>query len=580
MTATLDVIDSYLSLNSAQYAQVPIGATRNATKGNGTNLYGTIPTWTVTAGPYEIEFDVVFPTTTVGSIKVFFDSADANNRTLFYLSATGALRFSGATTMYVDGVAAADNSVSQPLDGAVHHIKLVNTGTVTVQNIGKKYDNTYYYTGAMFNLRLTDVNNSANSRFYPMDSLKSDDVAATGSHDIIYSSASLGSNLVPNWITTFTDAGTTSTVSNGVLTAVCTDGASDRVEIPVSGLTIGKQYLYEIECEKVGSTPNATIDGATWGEENWNGITWTTAKTWRKLVTATATSGVCRIYAGQNTGVGAAAGDTIKIRSVSIREAPNAGLWYNRTSSNQLGQFAEQSGSAAKVGIWYNRTNGDVVTVYPDAIKPSDEFYLACKFKVNSEAGKTTPRYFILGTGSGSNDAYFFRVAPGSSTASLFFFNGASSTVASKTITGLNILDGNSHTVVFRATTSGGTLYFDDAANISTGTHTARTKAINTLTINPAGDSVVQDVFYFFIYNNLTTEDITALMQGANPETVGTIRQGYNLNGNGNEVNGGNVLTLYNAPTFVRSSLFPRLVDRMIRHNMTGSIIGSVVSTG
>lgn len=576
----LELTDLTTPANSRFYPLNEDFSNKKISPGNGTNQYGTIPTWTVTAGPYEIEFDVVFPTTTVGSIKVFFDSADANNRTFFYLSATGALRFSGATTMYVDGVAAADNSVSQPLDGAVHHIKLVNTGTVTVQNIGKKYDNTYYYTGAMFNLRLTDVNNSANSRFYPMDSLKSDDVAVTGSHDIIYSSASLGSNLVPNWITTFTDAGTTSTVSNGVLTAVCTDGASDRVEIPVSGLTIGKQYLYEVECEKVGSTPNATIDGATWGEENWNGITWATTKTWRKLITATATSGVCRIYAGQNTGVGAAAGDTIKIRSVSIREAPNAGLWYNRTSSNQLGQFAEQSGSAAKVGIWYNRTSGDVVTVYPDAIKPGEEFYFAIKYKVtdvSQNSGYNNP--FSIGRrASGAYSSISLYLPESNGRFYVDPYNGLTRTTASgipgKTI-GVTHLDGLTHVAVVRLKADGSYEFWTDTDTPKyTGVPNSQLAyAMDVINLNGYANATTGSVsrmginfYYVYLYSSLSAGDITALMQGANPETVGTIRQGYNLNGNGNEKNGGNPLVLYGSPEYVKER-------RKSKHNTVESIV-------
>lgn len=535
----IDKLNSYIQFNSTQYAQAPIGATRVATKGNGTNLYGTIPAWAATN--WEIEFDVQFPTTTMSDKKVLDGDATGVNKIDFATNTGSKITFGAVvTSCTMDGVAVATNTVTHPLDGAVHHIKLTGTVAVSVGTLLTRYSKDQKWSSAiLFNLRLTDLDTPANSRFYPMDSLKSDDVGSTGSHDIIYSNASLGSNLVPNWITTFTDAGTTSTISNGVLTAVCTDGASDRIEIPVSDLTIGKQYLYEVECEKVGSTPNATIDGATWGEENWNGITWSTPKTWRKVITATATSGICRIYVGQNTGVGAAAGDTIRIRSVSIREAPNAGLWYNRTS-------------------------GNVVTVYPDAIKPGEEFYFAIKYKVTdvSQNGGYNNPFSIGRRASGAYSCISLYFPESNGRLYVDPYNGTARTTGSGImgkVMGVTHLDGLTHIAVVRLKTDGSYEFWVDADTPKyTGVPNSQLAyAMDVINLNGYANATTGSVskmginfHYVYLYSALSAGDITALMQGADPESVGTIRQGYNLNGNGNEVNGGNALTLYGSPTF------------------------------
>lgn len=64
LVAAIDVVNTYLSMTSAQYAQATIGA-RIASKGDGTEFYGTIPAWTATN--WEVELDVIFPTTYPGT---------------------------------------------------------------------------------------------------------------------------------------------------------------------------------------------------------------------------------------------------------------------------------------------------------------------------------------------------------------------------------------------------------------------------------------------------------------------------------------------------------------------------------
>jgi len=144
-------------------------STRLATKGNGTNLYGTIPTWTATN--WEIEFDVVFPTTLASTTQLFLDSNNETDRRYFFLGPTGNMRFFGGQTCTVDGVAITTDTVPHPVDGAVHHVKMAATGLVVkIGKILSKFNVTLpILNGSIFNLRLTDLTTSANSRFYPMD---------------------------------------------------------------------------------------------------------------------------------------------------------------------------------------------------------------------------------------------------------------------------------------------------------------------------------------------------------------------------------------------------------------------------
>jgi len=265
MSTTLEVIDSYLSLDATQYAQAPIGATRLATKGNGTNLYGTIPTWTATN--WEIEFDVVFPTTLLTAITNIIDTDSAAiNRTTLYTT-SGKLRWLvnsvvGAGTVKLDGITITHDTVAIPTDGDVHRITIRAAVNIAVGTALAKYDTTNYTTASIFNLRLTDLGTPANSRFYPMD-----EAYHTSSPVMLDSLTGLGTNLVPDWATTLASINTTTSLVNGKLTVVGLTGVSNRIEIPTSGLTIGKVYLLEVDCNKVGATANATIDGATWGED-------------------------------------------------------------------------------------------------------------------------------------------------------------------------------------------------------------------------------------------------------------------------------------------------------------------------
>ena len=414
MTATLDVIDSYLSLNSTQYAQAPIGATRVATKGNSTNLYGTIPAWTATN--WEIEFDIVFPTSYSGSLQTVLDAPTASNRANFNISATtGYLQFGASVTATLDGVSVIAGTTAHPLDGAVHHIKYTGNTLRDFGTLLRSYSLSNTSSAAIFNLRLTDLDTPANSRFYPMDG----------------------------------------------------DGSSSVI---------------------------------------------------------------------------------------------------TDTSAN------------AQHGTWYNRTSGNVVTVYPDAIKPGEEFYFAIKYKVtdvSKNSGYNNP--FSIGRrASGAYSCISLYLPESNGRFYVDPYNGLSRTTGSGIMGkdfGETHLDGLTHIAVVRLKTDGSYEFWTDSDTPKyTGVPNSQLAyAMDVINLNGYANATTGSIsrmginfHYVYLYSALSGADITALMQGANPETVGTIRQGYNLNGNGNEVNGGNALTLYSAPAFVRSAFMPKLVDSIV----------------
>jgi len=146
-------------------------AIRLATKGNGTNLYGTIPTWTATN--WEVEFDVVFPTTLITSgTKVLLQSPTLTNSfQLNTYTGNGCIRLlsiNGVADLYLDGVSIVSNTVTAPIDGAVHTLKLVGSGLIELSGIYRYFTNSLHFSGSIFNLSLKDLSNSSNSRFYPM----------------------------------------------------------------------------------------------------------------------------------------------------------------------------------------------------------------------------------------------------------------------------------------------------------------------------------------------------------------------------------------------------------------------------
>ena len=412
----MSTINSFLQLDSSQYAQAPIGATRVATKGNGTNLYGTIPDWTATN--WEIEFDVQFPTTAMNDKKILDGDVTGVNKVDFAVISGGKMSYNAAVVSSgtIDGVAFTSTVTAHPLDGAVHHIKLVGNTAVSVGTLLTRYSRDQKWSSAiLFNLRLTDLDTPANSRFYPMN--------GDGS------------------------------------SAVITD-----------------------------------------------------------------------------------------------------------TSAN------------AQHGTWYNRTSGDVVTVYPDAIKPGQEFWFAFKYKVTDVSQNGGYNYLLsLGTKASAKSMYSVYLPESNGQFGIDQYNNTVRAVVhyGKDF-GATHLDGDEHTAVVHVKTDGSFDYWVDSTSPTYSSGTAAIAyAIDNLNLggyrsgsDAATAKMGANIHYAYLYSALSAGDITALMQGANPESVGTIRQGYDLNGNGNEKNGGNPLVLYGNPSFVVSGS-----PRKSKHNTVESIV-------
>ena len=107
--------------------------------------------------------------------------------------------------------------------------------------------------------------------------------------------------------------GVTKTLSNGALVLTAQDGNADRGEWALSGLDVGQSYLFEIEAEATG--PSAFFYSFTWGSVEETPIT--TRQTYSQEIVATATSGVCRIYAASS----GSAGDTVSVYRISVKRA-------------------------------------------------------------------------------------------------------------------------------------------------------------------------------------------------------------------------------------------------------------------
>ena len=170
----MSTINSFLQLDSSQYAQVPIGATRVATRGNTSgNCYGTITPWVATSD-WTVEFDVIFAPTAVGD-RYFLDApSDGSNRFALYTNTSGKLQWTALAevTVYVDDVQITNSAWSHPTDGVIRKVKIVGVGRqVGFGTILSRYSNTQNSGSILFNLRLTDLTTPANSRFYPMNSL-------------------------------------------------------------------------------------------------------------------------------------------------------------------------------------------------------------------------------------------------------------------------------------------------------------------------------------------------------------------------------------------------------------------------
>lgn len=146
---------------------VPSVALRLMTKGNNTNTYGTIPVWTATN--WEMSFDMVFPTTV--SARYMFDGPDVTNR--FFISTDALGKFGFASTGVVvryDDTVITDASTVHPLDGLIHSMRIVGTARPTrIGTLLASYAPSSFAAMGILNLRLTDLDDSDNKRYYPMN---------------------------------------------------------------------------------------------------------------------------------------------------------------------------------------------------------------------------------------------------------------------------------------------------------------------------------------------------------------------------------------------------------------------------
>jgi len=102
-------------------------------------------------------------------------------------------------------------------------------------------------------------------------------------------------------------------------------------------------------------------------------------------------------------------------------------------------------------------------------------------------------------------------------------------------------------------------LYVNTLANLSTAAaDDSLSSPLEWINLNGAKtisetseDKIALDLFYAYVYTGeLAESSVELLLASEHPNTVGTVRQGYNLNGDTTEVSGGPSLTLYNDPIF------------------------------
>lgn len=114
------------------------------------------------------------------------------------------------------------------------------------------------------------------------------------------------------------EVGAVRTLAGGAIIATAQDGSADRVEWSVTGLTVGRLYCVQVDAE-AGVGVDQAIALPTFGTLA-SAVRITTRRTYSFLIPAAATNGLLRIYAAQSGGSGGAAGDTVIVYSVSVKE--------------------------------------------------------------------------------------------------------------------------------------------------------------------------------------------------------------------------------------------------------------------
>lgn len=201
----------------------------------------------------------------------------------------------------------------------------------------------------------------------------------------------------------------------------------------------------------------------------------------------------------------------------------------------------------------------------------SEYVWWARKFRITG--GTSDPYLATLGKVAGGQSAV--RISWLNSNNKIDIYRIENGSVAGTYSNAFTVADGQDHIVVMNIKPSWVDIWIDGAAKITGVTGTALSKVMDVLTINARWDGTTtsrkgsQRVYWEYLYNTLSPADIAALMQGEHPASVGNVRQGYNLLGDGSEVNGGPALTLYGDPDFY----VPR------RNGLTFPLTSSLVSS-
>jgi hypothetical protein len=141
----------------------------------------------------------------------------------------------------------------------------------------------------------------------------------------VYKTPVNGGELQDNWnmsggTTGWSSAGVTlEAVTDGGEDAVkitANDGSADRGELAISGLVIGQQYIMVVRARRGAQGTNQQVLAPTWCSITTASIDYAHYENYEFSVTATAISGVTRIYVAQF----GSAGDEVYVSSISIRE--------------------------------------------------------------------------------------------------------------------------------------------------------------------------------------------------------------------------------------------------------------------
>lgn len=208
--------------------------------------------------------------------------------------------------------------------------------------------------------------------------------------------------------------------------------------------------------------------------------------------------------------------------------------------------------------ITYPTYNDTSQVNLPSTINAGADVWIACKFRITG----TTSTGFRAVASIGRNYASGTSIAFGHSyLTGLLSGEIRDSAGTSYSNASVDIADGNVHTLVLhRAASSAMYMYVDGDTVDLTDAASNQTYNIDCLTINGVRDDAASstkvefidglDVFYCYVYTELSGANITSIMAGDHPDSVGTILCGYDLYGDGSEQGGGTTLTSYGSPSY------------------------------